>query len=250
MFEHIIFFDYIPDILKPWFPDDKPIWFILGRIKEAIYAIVNSCPGEYNEIHDGVFVGVNTKIDKYVELYGPALIGKNNEIRHGAFLRENVIIGDNCVVGNSTELKNSVLFDNVEVPHFNYIGDSIIGNYAHLGAGVKISNVLLVKNKKEKVEEAQKNMTDRKNSIERKKVKIKMPDGEWVNTGLAKFGAIIGDYAEIGVNTTINPGTLLEMNMFVPSSLSIGGYFRADYVFPRSIIYASDSQKSGRHSSN
>jgi NDP-sugar pyrophosphorylase family protein len=244
------FFGIIPEILKPWFPDDKPMWFILAHIKEAIYAIVNSCPGEYNEIRDGVFAGINTKIDKHVEFYGPALIGKNSEIRQGAFLRENVIIGDNCVVGNSTELKNSVLFDNVEAPHFNYVGDSILGNYAHLGAGVKISNVLLVKNKKEKVAEAQKNITDGKNSLERKKVKIKMPDGGWVNTELVKFGAIIGDYAEIGVNTTINPGTLLEMNMFVPPSLNIGGYFGADYVFPRSIIYASDSQKSGRHSSN
>jgi len=239
MFDRSLFFEHIPIVLAPWFPDDKPIWFILGHIKDAIYAIVNSCPEEYDEIRDGVFVGVNAKIDNHIEFYGPALIGKNSEIRHGAFFRENVIIGDNCVVGNSTELKNSVLFDNVEAPHFNYIGDSILGNYAHLGAGVKISNVLLVKNKKEKVEEAQKNITDGKNSPERKKIKIKMPDGEWVNTELAKFGAIIGDYAEIGVNTTINPGTVLEMNMFVPSSLSIGGYFRAGYVFPRSIIYAS-----------
>jgi len=248
MFDRSLFFEHVPAVLAPWFPDDKPIWFILGHIKDAIYAIVNSCPGEYNEIRDGVFVSVNAKIDKHIEFYGPAIIGKNSEIRHGAFLRENVIIGDNCVVGNSTELKNSVLFDNVEVPHFNYIGDSILGNYAHLGAGVKISNVLLVKNKREKVEETKKNMTDGK--LERKEVKIKMPDGEWVSTELAKFGAIIGDYVEIGVNATINPGTALEINMFVPSSLSIGGYFRADYVFPRSIIYASDSHKSGKHCSN
>jgi acetyltransferase-like isoleucine patch superfamily enzyme len=119
-----------------------------------------------------------------------------------------------------------VLFNNVEVPHFNYIGDSILGSYAHLGAGVIISNVLLIKNKIK--------------NPELKEVKIKMPDGSWIDTGLKKFGAIIGDYAEIGVNATINPGTLLEKNIFVPSSISIGGYFRADFSFPKNIVYDSN----------
>jgi NDP-sugar pyrophosphorylase family protein len=228
-------FGSIPVILSPWFYDDKPLWFILSHIKEAIYSIVNTYPDDYTEMYDGVFVGKNVDIDKCTKIKGPALIGKGSEIRYGAFLRENIIIGENCVVGNSTEIKNSVLFNNVEVPHFNYIGDSILGNYAHLGAGAKTSNVLLLKNKKEKIEQSNKTT-----SLDLKEVKIKISNDEWINTGLRKFGAIIGDYSEIGVNATINPGTLLEMNIFVPPSISIGGYFKSGFAFPKSIIYGSN----------
>jgi NDP-sugar pyrophosphorylase family protein len=231
------FFESIPTILTPWFPDDKPIWHILNHIKEAITVIVNAATGKYREIGNGVFVGENVIIDKYVEIKGPALIGNNCFIRHGAFLRENIIICDYCTVGNSTEIKNSVLFDSVQVPHFNYIGDSILGNHTHLGAGAKISNVLLLKNKKELIK--QQETTKGKLS---KEVKIKNTDGSWINTELKKFGAIIGDYTEIGVNTTINPGTLLEMDMFVPSSVSIGGYFSTGFTFPRNIIYENENK--------
>jgi len=232
MINRIHFFESIPLILTSWFPEDKPLWHILSHIKEAIYAIVNASPEKYNEIKNGVFIGEDVIIDKYVEIKGPALIGKGCIFRQGAFLRENVIISDHCLIGNSTELKNSVLFEHVQVPHFNYIGDSILGNYSHLGAGAKISNVLLIKNKKEIIK--QQEITKRKLS---KEVKIKNTDGNWINTGLTKFGAIIGDYAEIGVNATLNPGTLLEMGIFVPSSVSIGGYFSSDFTFPRNIIY-------------
>ena len=239
MIDQTKFFENVPIILKPWFSADKHIWFILDNICEAINKIFESNRERYKVIKENIYVDETAMIDECVKIKGPALIGKNCEIRHGAFFRENVIVCDNCVIGNSTEIKNSVLFNNVEVPHFNYIGDTILGNYAHLGAGVKISNVLLIKNKREKMEEF-KNKNDSKNSPEHKKVKIKMPDGNWIDTGRKKFGAIIGDYAEIGVNTTINPGTLLEMDMFVPSSMSIGGYFKKDYIFSKSIIYSSD----------
>jgi NDP-sugar pyrophosphorylase family protein len=230
-----LFFENVPVYLTPWFPSDKPLWFILDDISQAINEIYKANRNQYKKIKKNVYVGRDTEIDKYVEIKGPALIGKGCKIRHGAFLRENVIIGNNCVIGNSTELKNSVLFNNVEVPHFNYIGDSILGNYAHLGAGAKISNVLLMKNKNSKL--------DKKNDIILKEICYKNIYGKFEPTGRKKFGAVIGDYAEIGVNTTINPGTLLEMNMFVPSSISIGGYFRTGYTFPRNIIYESDSQK-------
>ncbi|MCL2721957.1 MAG: hypothetical protein FWD47_11545 [Treponema sp.] len=238
--DRTMFFESIPEILKLWFLDDEPLWFILNTIREAIYTIARNYSDKYNEISKGIFISKNVKrIDRCVEIYGPALIGEGSELRHGAFLRENVIIGDNCVVGNSAEIKNSVLFDNVEVPHFNYIGDSILGNYAHLGAGAKTSNVLLLKNKKKMVEELKLDAELAKKCIVQKKVKIKMPNGEWVETGLGKFGAIIGDYAEIGVNATMNPGTLLEKGAFVPSSVNIGGYFKSDFVFHRNIIYQS-----------
>jgi NDP-sugar pyrophosphorylase family protein len=239
MIKQSTIFESIPLILTPWFGQEKPIWFILSCIKDAVYSIVNTYPDRYNEIEKNVFVGKNGEIDKSVKIKGPALIGMGTEIRYGAFLRENVIIGDHCVVGNSSEIKNSVLFDNVEVPHFNYVGDSILGNYTHMGAGAKISNVLLIKNKKEKIEQLKKITTDGNVTFELKEVKIKISDNEWIETGLRKFGAIIGDYVEIGVNTTINPGTLLEKNMFVPSSVSIGGYFKNDYTFPKNIIYGS-----------
>jgi NDP-sugar pyrophosphorylase family protein len=237
-----LFFEYIPEVFMHWFPNEKPVWHILDYIKEAIHTIVKTYPEKYNEICRGVFVDKNVKkIDKYVELYGPALISEGCELRQGAFLRENVIIGNNCVIGNSTEIKNSVLFNNVEVPHFNYIGDSILGNNVHFGAGVKTANVLLVKNKKEIINQKYAE-ADKKDVNLHKEVKIKMPDGSWINTGRQKFGAIIGDYAEIGVNTTINPGTLLEMNMFVPSSVNISGYFKTGYIFPKNIVLASDGE--------
>ena len=161
-----MFFDEIPEGLKPWFSDDKPVWHILGCIKEAIYAMVNAFPAKYNEIQKGVFISNNIKkIDRNVEIYGPALIGEGCELRHGAFVRENVIILDNCVIGNSTEIKNSVLFNNAGVYHYNYVGDSILGSHAHLGAGAVISNVLLLKNKKKMMEEQEKNTGPHKTGI-------------------------------------------------------------------------------------
>lgn len=227
-----LFFETIPPFLASWFPADKPMWHILSHIKEAVSAIVNASPDKYHEIKEGVFVGENVVIDKYVELKSPALFGKGCVIRHSAFVRGNVITGDNCVIGNSTEVKNSVLFDNVQIPHFNYVGDSILGNHAHMGAGAIISNVLLLKNKRDIIKQ-----NGTMAHIPLKEVKIKNTDGSWTDTGLSKFGAIIGDFAEIGVNATINPGTLLEMGIFVPSSVSIGGYFRTGFSFPRNIIY-------------
>jgi len=237
VFDQTKFFNNIPELLKPWFLADKPMWFVLDNICEVIDTIYHANREKYKVIKENVYVDETAIIDEYVKIKGPALIGKNCEIRHGAFLRENVIICDNCAVGNSTEVKNSVLFNNVEIPHFNYVGDSILGNYVHFGAGVIISNVLLIKNKKEKIGELKHITGEETKKLELKKVMIKMPDGNWINTDRKKFGAIIGDYAEIGVNATINPGTLLEMDMFVPSSVSIGGYFKKGYVFPKNIIY-------------
>jgi NDP-sugar pyrophosphorylase family protein len=131
---------------------------------------------------------------------GPAIIGRNCEIRHNAYIRENVIIGDNCVVGNSCELKNALLFNHAAVPHFNYVGDSILGFKAHLGAGVKISNVKLIPG----------NIT----------VEI---DGRPFDTSLRKFGALIGDRAEVGCNAVLNPGSIIGRDSIIYSNTNWRG---------------------------
>jgi len=143
-------------------------------------------------IGEGVVIGEGTVVEPGVLIKGPAIIGKNCQIRHNAYLRENVIVGDNCVVGNSSELKNALLFNGAQVPHFNYIGDSILGHKAHLGAGVKISNIKLVAGN----------------------ISIEM-DGKPVDTGLRKFGALLGDGAEVGCNAVLNPGTILGRGAIV-----------------------------------
>jgi NDP-sugar pyrophosphorylase family protein len=133
-----------------------------------------------------VFIGEGTVIEDGVMIKGPALIGRNCEIRHNAYLRENVIIGDGCVVGNSCEFKTSVLFNGAQVPHFSYVGDSILGHRAHLGAGVKVSNVKLVPGN----------------------VMVEM-EGLPFDTGLRKFGVLLGDHAEVGCNSVLNPGSII-----------------------------------------
>jgi len=219
----------VPIYLRPYFISDKP-WEPLPRIKEIIDAIVKDYPGEYTELpgNKGVYVKGTPNIAPGAAIIGPALIGEGCQIRHGAFIRENVIIGDRCTIGNSTEVKNSILFDDVEVPHFNYVGDSIMGNKAHLGAGVKISNVLLSQYA---------SVPDETSAVRKKTVCITMPNGERVDTGLEKFGAIIGDNAQVGCNSVLNPGTVLEPGVIVPPLSNIGGYFTKDFEFTRNIVY-------------
>jgi NDP-sugar pyrophosphorylase family protein len=202
---HIFTDKNIPKYLRDWFPEDKDPWYILDHIEEAILTSINRNPGQYQEIRKNVFVrGKLKQLDKYTEIYGPALIGECCQIRHGAFLRENVIIGDNCVVGNSTELKNSVLFNDVQVPHFNYVGDSILGYKSHLGAGVKLSNVRL----------------------DEGSISIKYPGGEPYPTGRVKFGALVGDEAQVGCNSVLNPGTVVEKGVFILPLQCVSGYYK------------------------
>lgn len=143
-------------------------------------------------ISGAVFIGPGTIIEQGAMIKGPAWIGENCEIRNGCYIRENVIVGSGCVLGNSTELKNSIIFDEVQVPHFNYVGDSILGYRSHLGAGAIISNV----------------------KLDRGEVTIATPEG-LVPTGLKKFGAIIGDHAEIGCNSVLNPGSIVGRHSII-----------------------------------
>lgn len=137
-------------------------------------------------ISGAVFVGRGTVVEHGAMIKGPAWIGEGCEIRNGAYIRENVIIGGGCVIGNSCEIKNSILFDEVQVPHFNYVGDSILGHRAHLGAGAILSNV----------------------KLDHGEITVATPAG-LVPTGLKKFGAILGDRVEVGCNSVLNPGSIV-----------------------------------------
>jgi bifunctional UDP-N-acetylglucosamine pyrophosphorylase / glucosamine-1-phosphate N-acetyltransferase len=165
-------------------------WEALKRLED--YLATHLRPGLHNHcdgvayIGEKVYIGPGTVVEDGVMIKGPAIIGRNCQIRHNAYLREQVIIGDGCVVGNASELKHSVLFNGAQVPHFNYVGDSILGHRVHLGAGVKISNLKLVPGN----------------------VQLEV-EGKRLDTGLRKFGALVGDHAEIGCNAVLNPGSIV-----------------------------------------
>jgi NDP-sugar pyrophosphorylase family protein len=179
-------------------------WEALKKIKP--YILTNLKPGLRNRcegvafIGEQVFIGEGTVIEDGVMIKGPAIIGRNCEIRHNAYIRENVIVGDGCVVGNSCELKNALLFNQATVPHFNYIGDSILGYKAHTGAGVILSNVKSLPGN----------------------VTIEM-DGQRKDTGLRKFGALLGDGVEVGCNSVLNPGTIIGRGSVVYPSTNWRG---------------------------
>jgi len=183
------------------FPEDQPVWSAVARIAEYLRATLSAtdAPLLNGEIHERaiigpeVYIGADTVVEANAIIKGPAWIGKNAIVRSGAYIRENVIAGDGVMLGNSSELKNCVLFDECEVPHFNYVGDSVLGYKAHLGAGVILSNVRL----------------------DREEVRVRLSDGGQQNTGLKKFGAIVGDQTEIGCNSVLSPGTLLGKNCVV-----------------------------------
>jgi NDP-sugar pyrophosphorylase family protein len=174
----------------------KYAWEALAKIAPYLEArtrtgLRNRCQGTAY-IGENVCVGEGTVLEDGVMIIGPAVIGQNCQIRHNAYIRQGAIIGDNCVVGNSTEIKNSILFNNSQAPHFNYVGDSILGHKAHLGAGVKISNFKVFAG-----------------NI------IVEADGKEFDTGLRKFGALLGDGAEIGCNAVLSPGSIVGRNSVI-----------------------------------
>ncbi len=182
-------------------------WEMLPLIKEYINKITDG----FNEIQPGVFVGENVKIYPTVTIEAPAIIGSGTEIRPGAFLRGNVITGENCVIGNSSELKNCVLLNKVQVPHYNYVGDSILGNKAHMGAGSICSNL----------------KTDGKAVV--------IHGEEEYETGLRKIGAILADGADIGCGCVLNPGTVIGKNTSVYPLNALRG------VYPEGCIIKSQN---------
>lgn len=183
-------------------------WEVLPKIGDFIKQLGTSLsPDEYEQRGENVWIARTAKVFNSAYIGGPAIIGPNTEVRQCAFIRGNALVGANCVVGNSTELKNVILFDNVQVPHYNYVGDSILGYKSHMGAGSITSNV-----KSDKA------------------LVVVNVQSDKIETGLKKFGAMLGDNVEVGCNSVLNPGTVIgrETNIY-PLSMVRG------FVPPHSI---------------
>ena len=193
------------------FKDCPYAWDALRKLKEYLRA--NLRPAQKGQIQgraqigDAVFIGEGTVIEDGAMIKGPAIIGRNCEIRHNAYIREDVIIGDKCVIGNSCEFKHSILFNEAKVPHFSYVGDSIFGHLAHLGAGVKISNVKLMPGN----------------------VMVEI-EGQPFDTGLRKFGALLGDHTDIGCNSVLNPGSIIGRGSVIYPNTNWRGILPANMI--------------------
>lgn len=211
MFDPKEFFDLV-GIEKELFENVEYVWEALLRLssflkdyaKPEIRGIIKG--GVF--IEGVVFIDEGTIIEPFVYIKGPTYIGKNCEIRQGAYIRGNVFISDNCVVGHTTEVKNSILLSGAKAPHFNYVGDSILGHNVNLGAGTKISNLKI-------------GMNDT--------VKVRV-NGEVYDTKLRKLGAIIGDDSETGCNSVLNPGTILGKKVLVYPNASVRGYIPSNSI--------------------
>ena len=184
-------------------------WEALSHIGEMIAEITNGLDADkYNVLSGGVWIAKSASIAPTATVVGPCIIGEDTEVRPGAFIRGNVIVGKKAVVGNSTELKNCIIFDSVQVPHYNYVGDSVLGYHSHMGAGAVTSNV----------------------KADRGNVSVNI-NGEKMQTGLRKFGAILGDYAEIGCGAVLNPGSVIGKNSNVYPLCSVRGYVPSFHIY-------------------
>lgn len=184
-------------------------WEVLPKIKDFIIKLGESLDkNEYEKIGENVWIAKSAKVAPTAYINGPAIIGKEAEVRHCAFIRGNAIVGQKAVVGNSTELKNVILFNNVQVPHYNYVGDSILGYKSHMGAGSITSNVksdkklVIVKNGNEKIE-----------------------------TGLKKFGSMVGDNVEVGCGSILNPGSVIGRNTNIYPLSSVRGVVKPNSIY-------------------
>ncbi|MBR3128748.1 MAG: UDP-N-acetylglucosamine pyrophosphorylase [Solobacterium sp.] len=199
--DHTLAADYLKNFTYPW--------EALKGIKELIVELGQKLdPKEYTEVSEHVWVHKTATVFPSAYLGAPCIIGPETEVRHCAFIRGSALIGANCVVGNSCELKNVILFDHVQTPHYNYVGDSILGYYAHMGAGSVTSNV----------------KSD-------KKLVVVHGGDENVETGLKKFGAMLGDHVEVGCNSVLNPGTVVGRNSRVYPTSCVRGVVPADSIY-------------------
>lgn len=186
-------------------------WEALPKIKDYIIKLGNSLiPDEYDHPSENIWIARSATVFSSAYIHGPCIIDKHAEVRHCAFIRGAAIIGENTVVGNSTELKNVLLFNGVQVPHYNYVGDSILGYKAHMGAGSITSNV-----------KSDKSLVMVRAGIEKKE------------TGLKKFGAILGDHVEVGCNSVLNPGTVIGRNSTIYPLSSVRGLVPKDSIYKK-----------------
>ena len=199
-------FDCKNEYLSKLFGETEYPWEILPKIKDYIKELLEKGIPGYTLLKDGVLIGENVKIYDYVTIEAPAVIGKGTEIRPGAFLRGNVITGENCVIGNSTEIKNAVLLDKANVPHYNYVGDSVLGNHAHMGAGAVCSNLKSDNNA------------------------VVIHGEEDYETNLRKVGGILADGADIGCGCVLNPGTVIGKNTSVYPLTALRGVYPSDSI--------------------
>lgn len=203
------FFNIEKTIASELFANAEYPWDILSDIKSFILKAGPSLdPLIYQRSGDNIWIAKSAVIHPSAEIIGPAIIGENTEVRPSAYIRGSVIIGNSCVIGNSTEVKNSIIFDSVQIPHFNYVGDSILGYKSHLGAGAVTSNV---KSDKTFVQTVY--------------------DGKRIDTKLKKFGAIVGDFVEVGCNSVLCPGTVIGRNTNVYPLSRVRGYVPPDSIF-------------------
>jgi len=193
------------------FEDTEFPWEVLPKIKAFITELGKKLnPAEYEQRDGGIWIAKSAVIAPSASITGPCIIGKGTEVRHCAFIRGSAIVGENCVVGNSTELKNVLLFNNVQVPHYNYVGDSILGYKSHMGAGSITSNV----------------KSDKTNVT-------LMYKGDKIGTGLKKMGAVLGNFVEVGCNSVLNPGTVIGSNTNIYPLSMVRGYVPGKSIYKK-----------------
>ena len=195
-------------------------WEALKGIKDLILSLGAKLDADYVEVSPQVWVHKTATVAPTAFLGAPCIIGANTEVRHCAFIRGSALVGENCVVGNSVELKNVILFDNVQVPHFNYVGDSILGYRSHMGAGSVTSNV------------------------KSDKTLVVVHDGpEQMETGLKKFGAMLGDFVEVGCNSVLNPGTIIGRNSSIYPTSCVRGVVPMESIWKTGGIVVKKEQR-------
>ena len=204
-------YDLNETIAKDIFDGVTYPWEVLPKIGDFIVELGKTLSKEeYDQVEENVWIAKSANVFQSAYIHGPAIIGKDAEVRHCAFIRGNAIVGEGAVVGNSTELKNVILFNKVQVPHYNYVGDSVLGYKAHMGAGSITSNV----------------------KSDKKLVVVKTPEGG-IETGRKKFGAMLGDEVEVGCGTVLNPGSVVGRHTNIYPLSSVRGYVPAGSIYKR-----------------
>lgn len=202
-------YDLTETAAKPLLESVTYPWEALPKIKDFIIELGNSLdPEEYEKRGENIWIHKSATVFDSAYIAGPCIIGKDTEVRQCAFIRGSALVGDNCVVGNSTELKNVIIFNNVQVPHYNYVGDSILGFHSHMGAGSITSNV----------------------KSDKTLVHVKGADFD-IATGMKKFGAMLGDYVEVGCNSVLNPGTVIGSHSNIYPLFRVRGYVPSNSIY-------------------